>query len=62
MKDSRKKPKIFSFRVYGILDKNKKEITKISLNEEEIQLEVDLENLHGNLALCSFDVKVKIPI
>ena len=56
------KPKSFSLRVYGILDKKKKQITRVSLNKEEIQLEIDLDNHEGNLSLYRFDIKVKIVI
>ena len=58
----KKKPKILSLRVYGILDKKKKQITKVHLNREDIQLEIDLDNHEGNLSLCSFDIKIKVVI
>lgn len=58
----KKKSKIFSLCVYGILDKKKKKITKVSLIKEEIQLDVDLDNHEGTLSLCSFDLKIKLVI
>ena len=58
----KQKSKVFSLCVYGILDKKKKQITKVSLNQEEIQLEIDLDNHAGNLSLCSFDIKIKMVI
>lgn len=56
----KQKAKKLSFRVYGILDKNKKKITKISLVKDEIQLEIDLDNHKGNLSLCIFNIETEI--
>jgi len=56
-----KAQKIF-ISVYGILDKNKKKIIKVSLDKNEIQLEIDLDNHKGNLYLCKFDIRTEILI
>lgn len=61
MKRRRKKIKSLSLHVYGILDKTKKEVTKVSLDREEIQLEIDLDNHNRNFSLCDFLIKVHIP-
>jgi hypothetical protein len=62
MKRSRKKLKILSLHVYGILDKAREEIIKVNLNKEELEFELELDNNNGNLILCDFDIKVKFSI
>ncbi len=64
MKNTRtkKKFKFLFLHVYGILDKKKGDLLKVSLNKEEIQLEIDLDNHDRNFALCEFSIKIKIPI
>ena len=57
---NKQKTKIISVRVYGIFDKKKRKVTKVSLNQEEIQFEIDLDNLDGNLFLCIFDIKMPL--
>ena len=59
MKGPKKKSKLLSLRVYGILDKEKGEIKKVSLNKEELIFEIELDNYYGHLVLCDFDIKVK---
>lgn len=62
MKRRRKKTKTLSLHVYGILDRKRGKITKVGLDKEEIQFEVDLDNHDSNFGLCDFELKVKIPI
>jgi hypothetical protein len=59
MKRPRKKFKILSLHVYGILDKDKEEVIKVNLDKEELLFELELDNHNGSLILCDFDVKVK---
>lgn len=58
----KKKIKSFNVHVYGILDKKLEKITKVSLDEEEIRLDLDLDNHDGKLVLCDFNLKVKLAI
>jgi hypothetical protein len=58
----KQKIKTLSFRVYGILDKNKKKIIKVSLIKDEIQLDIDLDNHKGNLSLCIFNIETEITL
>ena len=58
----KQKTKTLSFRVYGILDKNKKKIIKVSLIKDEIQLDIDLDNHKGNLSLCIFNIETEITV
>lgn len=63
MKRKGKPPgKILSLHVYGILDKKAAKIRKVSLDREELEFEIELDNIDGNLMLCDFDLKVAFPI
>jgi len=62
MKRKRNSQKILSLHVYGILDKVTKKINKVSLDREELEFEIELDNIQGNLLLCDFAIKVKFPI
>ncbi len=57
----KKKTKMYSVRVYGILDKKKDQIVKVGLDREEIQFDIDLDNIERNLILCEFDLRVELP-
>ena len=57
----KKKTKLICAHVYGILDQKINKITKVSLDEEEIKLDLDLDNHGGNLMLCEFDLRVELP-
>lgn len=54
--------KILSLRVFGILNTVTKKVTKVSLDREELEFEIELDNIQGNLLLCDFTVKVQFPI
>lgn len=56
------KVKFTSLHIYGILDKRRREITRVSLDKEEIQFEIDLDNHEKNFGFCDFTLKIKIPI
>jgi hypothetical protein len=62
MKRIRKKQKILSLRVYGIMDIERETVIKVNLNKEELEFELELDNHDGNLILCSFDIKIKFLI
>lgn len=51
--------RIISLHVYGIIDKNLAKVTKVSLNREELEFELDCDNHDNNLMLCDFELKVK---
>jgi hypothetical protein len=54
--------KILSLHVYGILDKVAKKVTKVSLDREELEFEIELDNIEGHLMLCDFTIQVAFPI
>jgi len=54
--------KVLSLHVYGILDKKAAKIHKVSLDREELEFEIELDNIEGNLMLCDFELKVAFPI
>lgn len=62
MKRSKSKNKTLSLHVYAILDKKFRRVTKVSLDKEEIEFEIDLDNHDQNLILCNFEIRIKIPI
>lgn len=59
---NKKKTKTISVHVYGILDRKKQKITKVSLDKEDIKLDIDLENFDGRLMLCEFDLRIVLPL
>lgn len=61
MKRQRKKEKSVFLHVYGILDKVKRDITKVSLDKEEILFEIEMDNHDQNFSLCDFEVRIKVP-
>jgi hypothetical protein len=62
MKRTRKNQNILSLHVYGILDKEKNKIIKVSLDREDLKFELELDNHSGTLILCDFDIKVKFSL
>jgi hypothetical protein len=62
MKRKRKSQKILSLHVFGILDKKLLKVTKVSLDQEELEFDIDLDNIDDRLTLCDFEIKVKFPI
>lgn len=61
MKRKGKSQKILSLHVFGILDNHLKKIIKVSLDQEELEFDLDLDNHDGRLSLCDFEIKVKFP-
>lgn len=57
----KRKPTIVDLHMYGIFDKNRKVITKISLDHSEIQMEIALSGgLASHLAECEFKIKLSM--
>lgn len=53
--------KLIDLHMYGIYDKNRHTLTKISLEQEEIQMEIALAGgLEDGLIECEFDILLKL--
>lgn len=53
--------KVIPLHVYGILDSKKNVITKVSLDETEIQMEIALMGgLPKDFVECEFNIKLRI--
>ena len=64
-KSAAKKPKLskrlINLHMYGIFDKKKDTVVKVSLDKAEIQMELALGGgLGENLTECEFDIKLAL--
>ena len=59
VKKSKSKKTLVKLHVYGVFDKKKKTITKVSLDHSEIQMEMALLGGIGeNITDCEFDLRL----
>jgi hypothetical protein len=60
-KSAKKKLRLIDLHVYGIFDKKKDTIIKLSLDKTEIQMEIALMgNIGEVLTECEFDIKLAL--
>lgn len=60
-KSAKKKLRLIDLHMYGIFDKKKDTIVKVSLDKSEIQMEIALMgNIGEVLTECEFDIKLAL--
>lgn len=60
-KSAKKKLRLIDLHVYGIFDKKKDTIIKLSLDKSDVQMEIALMGNMGEvLTECEFDIKLAL--